>query len=553
MTQSNSDNKYRYWEESDSQNMSSKNVSTPESVEHLYSENFNYDNYDYENYNLETSEIENYENEYNYENINNNDEYQYNNNIEEDNSNNSSTDNYSHNNIKEDNSNNLSTDNHPPYKNLNYIKNLENLAINNSLDFAAQEELSKLIILRNKIERLSRHDWLKLIDYAILILEKKPTENNIISQPQQLSFLDKITNQYNNKIYGQSNHVNLRLARSIRKKIQWQVLFYTSPLLGIITASGKDYTQLISGLTWFFFIFVIFPYYAVTLFVSNERSEIQKDMEFFNKTLLEENANLEIQIQELRESNNILRFENIESSSNLEQLQIEKSEQDNIIKTLRLQQAELQDIIQDLQKPPESQEKPQAKLNKNSNNQAIFVGNYSFKKGLDSNEMAINSNVYNNDIIIAQEIDNLENINTQNNELSQVTNQSFLKNKLYFENRETTILIIAVVIAGALGSAVSVIVRADDIISQHNKKTQSLFFTGFFKPIIGMSFAIFLFAVLESNILGISLSMTGEKKLYMYIAVSFVAGFSERLGKDIISKTEDTLIPDDDDELRENI
>ena len=200
MTQGNSDNKYRYWEESDIQNMSSKNVSTPESVEPLYSENYNYDNYDYDNYNLETSEVESNNNEYNYENINDN-------------------------NIEKDNYDNLSKDNHPTYENLNYIKNLENLAINNSLDFAAQEELSKLIILRNKIERLSRHDWLKLIDYAILILEKKPTEKNIVSQPQQLSFWQKITYQYENKIYGQSNHINLRLARSIRKKIQWQVLF----------------------------------------------------------------------------------------------------------------------------------------------------------------------------------------------------------------------------------------------------------------------------------------------------------------------------------------
>ena len=303
---------------------------------------------------------------------------------------------------------------------------------------------------------------------------------------------------------------------------------------------------------------MILPYYAVTLFVSNETSQIQKDMEFFNQALLEENKNLEIQIQQLEESNNTLRFENIENTKNIEQLQVEKVEQDQIIKTLRLQQAKLQDIIEDIQKPKENQEKPEVKFNKNSkNNQAIFLGNYSFQTELYPNEIMSNSDFYNNDIIVAQGIDNLENINEniklESNQISQLTNQSVLKNKLYFENRETTVLIIAVVIAGALGSAVSVIVRADDIISKHNKATQSLFFTGFFKPIIGMSFAIFLFAVLESNILGISLSMSGEKKLYMYIAVSFVAGFSERLGKDIISKTEDTLMPNDDDELRENI
>ncbi|GEM_PF-2273507 len=449
--------------------------------------------------------------------------------------------------IEKENPQNLVLD-ESHHSSLKYMESLEKLALHNSLDYSAQEELSQLIILHNKIENTSRKDWLKLIDYAILILDKKPTEK-LINSPQKLSFLQKITHQWEKMIYGESDHVNLRLARNIRKKIEWQLLFYNSPLLGVITASGKDYTQLISGLTWFFLIFVIVPYYGIALFISGEKSEMQKNMEFLNQGLLKENEQLEIELKTLQESHNTLNIENIEKTNNLQQLESEKQAKDtkinelnSQIETFKKEQAKLQETIKNLQKKPEA--KPTTFLNNYNNDQAILIPNYSFKNQFDSG----NPNLFNDPLIIAQNTEVLPPTENQNNSPDQTTNSSIIKNKLYFENRETITLIIAVVIAGALGSAISVIVRADDIIAKQSKTTQSLFFTGFFKPIIGMSFAIFLFAILESNLLGISLSMSGEKKIYMYIAVSFVAGFSERLGKDIISQTEDILTNDDEDE-----
>ncbi|MCJ8279523.1 MAG: hypothetical protein MJK14_06220, partial [Rivularia sp. ALOHA_DT_140] len=57
---------------------------------------------------------------------------------------------------------------------------------------------------------------------------------------------------------------------------------------------------------------------------------------------------------------------------------------------------------------------------------------------------------------------------------------------------ESTIFYILVAVSmGALGSAVSIIVRYNKFIEQSKEGESDLFFTGFFRPIVGMSFAIF--------------------------------------------------------------
>lgn len=105
-------------------------------------------------------------------------------------------------------------------------------------------------------------------------------------------------------------------------------------------------------------------------------------------------------------------------------------------------------------------------------------------------------------------------------------------------------LILAVVSAGAVGSFVSVIVRANDFIEHQEQNHLDLFLVGFFRPVVGMAFAIFLMAVLESGIISGIISVDAverDRKIYFYIAVSFVAGFSERLIKDIMGKTENLV------------
>lgn len=105
-------------------------------------------------------------------------------------------------------------------------------------------------------------------------------------------------------------------------------------------------------------------------------------------------------------------------------------------------------------------------------------------------------------------------------------------------------LILAVVSAGAVGSFVSVIVRANDFIEHQEQNHLDLFLVGFFRPVVGMAFAIFLMAVLESGVISGIISVDAverDRKIYFYIAVSFVAGFSERLIKDIMGKTENLV------------
>lgn len=107
-------------------------------------------------------------------------------------------------------------------------------------------------------------------------------------------------------------------------------------------------------------------------------------------------------------------------------------------------------------------------------------------------------------------------------------------------------LILAVVATGALGSFVSVIVRANEFIDREQKAGLDLFLVGFFRPIVGMAFAFFLVAVLESGILSGFLAINTvkpDKKIYLYVAIAFVAGFSERLVKDIVGQTASMVGP----------
>ncbi len=89
--------------------------------------------------------------------------------------------------------------------------------------------------------------------------------------------------------------------------------------------------------------------------------------------------------------------------------------------------------------------------------------------------------------------------------------------------------IIWVGLIGAHGSALSIVVRLRDF----SKRQPPLmaFFTGLFKPFIGMSFAQLSYSLLKSGLLPINVSPS----MWLYITVGFLAGFSERLAKDLVA------------------
>jgi hypothetical protein len=101
-------------------------------------------------------------------------------------------------------------------------------------------------------------------------------------------------------------------------------------------------------------------------------------------------------------------------------------------------------------------------------------------------------------------------------------------------------LLILVATVGAVGSAVSIMVRIQDFESFKNTNPSILFLTGFFKPIIGMTFALFVFVTLNSGL--IPVTIVTENEQYFYAALAFVSGFSERFAQDIATRTEETIV-----------
>jgi len=110
---------------------------------------------------------------------------------------------------------------------------------------------------------------------------------------------------------------------------------------------------------------------------------------------------------------------------------------------------------------------------------------------------------------------------------------ALLANRMLADNGliPTAILteIIWVGLIGAHGSALSIVVRLPDFGCRQSP--MMAFFTGLFKPFIGMSFAQLSYALLKSGLLPLS----AHGGIWLFIAIGFLAGFSERLAKDLVS------------------
>ena len=61
---------------------------------------------------------------------------------------------------------------------------------------------------------------------------------------------------------------------------------------------------------------------------------------------------------------------------------------------------------------------------------------------------------------------------------------------------------------------------------------------GYFRPWIGVSFALFVYMLLKSGLVKLG---GGDLNPLVYLSLAFVTGFSERLGADLISRAEGTL------------
>lgn len=100
-------------------------------------------------------------------------------------------------------------------------------------------------------------------------------------------------------------------------------------------------------------------------------------------------------------------------------------------------------------------------------------------------------------------------------------------------------MLLLVVAAGALGSVISVMRRIRDFRGSTVASPLVLYLTGAFRPVIGVGFALFVYAVVNSKLIAFTPPVGGEP--YFFAAVAFLAGFSEKLAPDLMEKAEDAL------------
>lgn len=99
--------------------------------------------------------------------------------------------------------------------------------------------------------------------------------------------------------------------------------------------------------------------------------------------------------------------------------------------------------------------------------------------------------------------------------------------------------------AGAFGAFVSVLQRmaADKFSVHYDLGKRSLYMLGSYRPLLGAVFGVFSYLVVASGVLQVEASKDSALPL-LYGSLAFVAGFSERFTKVLMTKVEDTASPE---------
>ncbi|MBE9069250.1 hypothetical protein IQ260_21645 [Leptolyngbya cf. ectocarpi LEGE 11479] len=111
---------------------------------------------------------------------------------------------------------------------------------------------------------------------------------------------------------------------------------------------------------------------------------------------------------------------------------------------------------------------------------------------------------------------------------------------------ENLAILASVALAGALGGITSTLSRIREYRNDDYTDTVLPVCIGLIRPFVGGAFGILLFVLLSSKLLPLQVGDDSDdtlKKWYGFIAIAFVAGFSERLVKDMISQTEGRFLP----------
>ena len=134
----------------------------------------------------------------------------------------------------------------------------------------------------------------------------------------------------------------------------------------------------------------------------------------------------------------------------------------------------------------------------------------------------------------------------QNVQSKSTGNSRSLFNLNEFKTVEPLFLLLIGGSAGAAGSIVSILLRIKDIvvIEEGDCIVDPILpiFLGLFKPVIGGALGIFTIALLNTKIISVGTIPDSGSRECLFFSIAFVVGFSERLAKDVIKKTEDLIL-----------
>lgn len=397
---------------------------------------------------------------------------------------------------------------------------------------------------------------------------------------------------------------NLRLGRHLRRHLAAHLQQNSNPLWSIVSASGSSHNRLVSGLSWFLIVFTLLPTLLLSGFfvsgVTQQHREIQRlkaDLETYQNRLANASQQVGLMTERIGSANQrlgsialaeLLSSEDEMEAGNLSLLaqqelavqQIEGTLSDSEEAISRLRNQTLPQLQQTLDaarsggidEPQQFLSAVQQQVNRTRQQLNQVQGQLLIRDPV-SDQLTT--------ALLKAQIAELRSILEQVSD-TVVAAQGLMSEALLAEAGDTTEasvptvqpvsaeevedfgdlaiafingflanlntldlpLMLAVVATGALGSFVSVIVRANEFINKQQQGQLDLFLVGFFRPIVGMAFAFFLVAILESGIFSSVLSVNSvkpEKKIYLYVAIAFVAGFSERLVKDLVGQTSGML------------
>ena len=103
-------------------------------------------------------------------------------------------------------------------------------------------------------------------------------------------------------------------------------------------------------------------------------------------------------------------------------------------------------------------------------------------------------------------------------------------------------ILLLIGIVGALGSIVSIMIRVRVFRYAQSRDPWPFFFFGLFKPIVGAVFALFIFAAMNAALIpGFTVPQEPAQPEWFFVAIAFLAGFSERFAGDVVGGMEKKL------------